>query len=82
MARIKTVGFQAPVDFPLTGKEVKEVMECFWIIPMAVNEPEEYEIWVKHNPIIAMNISKIIKWSQGERDVRTDQEKATAQNQE
>ena len=61
--KVKTVGFQTSEDFPLTGKELKQVIESLRVFILAVNEPEKYNGWVASNKIIAGNLDKLLQWS-------------------
>jgi len=62
----KTVGFSADADFPITGKQVKRLLEFLWVLPIAVNNPEQYEAWCKLNPADEELLITVITWSQSQ----------------
>lgn len=63
MKKTKTVGFEAPLSFPLKGTELREVLKHLRVFPLAVNEPDKYAAWVETNKVIAENLTKLIDWS-------------------
>lgn len=64
MKKTKTVGFEAPLSFPLKGTELREVLKYLKVFRLAVNEPEQYEAWTKVHPATAEHLEKLLEWSE------------------
>jgi len=48
-------------DFPLKGKELKEIIVNIKVFELAINDQDKYINWVKDNPRIAKNLDKLIE---------------------
>lgn len=64
----RIVGMEMPLDFPLSGKDVKEIIKNLWVFPLAINDQEKYTQWVEFNPKLAADLDSLISWSQKQRD--------------
>lgn len=64
MKKTKTVGFEAPLSFPLKGTELREVLKHLKVFRLAINEPTEYEAWVKLHAKTAADLEKLLEWSE------------------
>jgi len=61
---VTTLAMKVPDDFPLSGKDLKKVLEELYVVRQMVNDPEGSKAWFKTHKTTAQNLGKLLDWSE------------------